>query len=185
MNKIEQVIKRLSTEDTKCKLWRTQDEVFVLNGAAMARYTCLDKIGLSGNKADYHYMKWSEKFDEFVEVARVPIQIPNIGELREFCNEHNYPKRRYGCGIDLTEFMSTYNGQYEGALRVDVWRLIDLVNTLGKDLECFWTGEIVYRIIQEYVAGMKFDVARIKASYGLYLRGSNGSAILLPMEIEG
>lgn len=172
MNKHEQIVLRVwrSAETAEC--FRTDEHVVVHNGFSILLLNNIDKIN-----PNWTYDHTSQGYDRCMRTIETRelntvVHLPDMADIKATLKGRN--RDNFAYHIDLTADQLDTSGKYTGCLKVNLWYLYDFMWALGDNLNAFWSGQIVYR---------KWDgQIRTHAKGALYLAGSNGQAMLMPIE---
>lgn len=172
MNKHEQIVLRVWKSDATAECFRTDEYVVVHNGFSILLLNNIERIS-----PDWTYDQTATgRYDECMRMIETGgntiVNLPDMADIKATLKGRN--RDNFAYHIDLTAEQLDTSGKYTGCLKVNLWYLYDFMWALGDNVHGFWSGQIVYR---------KFGGSiRTHAKGGLYLAGSNGQAMLLPIE---
>lgn len=172
MNKHEQIVLRVwrSNNTATCYRNETDGHVLVQNGFSILLLNNLDRIDSKWtyDKIDSIYDRCMRNIE--TRKTHVHLNLPDMRDIKSTIQG----KSRDSTPVSLTAMQPDIYGRSEGCLKVNIWYLYDFMWALGDNVNGFWSGQIVSRKLNGQI--------RTHAAGGLYLAGSNGQAIIMPIE---
>lgn len=174
MNKHEQIVLRVwrSTNSATCYRNETDGHVLVQNGFSILLLNNLDRIDpkWTYDKIDSKYDACMRQLD--MRELHAHLNLPDMRDIKGTIQGKS--RNAIDNAVSLTAMQPDIYGRNEGCLKVNIWYLYDFMWALGDNLNAFWSGQIVSRKLNGQI--------RTHARGGLYLAGSNGQALLMPIE---
>lgn len=172
MNKHEQIVMRVWNSQDNAECFRDKEHVLVCNGFSILLLNTMDRINPAwtyNSIPGHNYDRAMKLLDN--HSMHKTLHLPTIAEIKEQLKGKN---REQVVSIDLTTPQLDVNGRYTGCLTINLWYLYDFIWALGDNINAFWSGQVVSRKL--------CGTIRTHAKDGIYLAGSNGQAIIMPIE---